>query len=329
MVADGPVGADIGAAEPVNRLLRIADDEQLAGFGAGLRPAIGAVVRGRQQEQDFRLNGIGVLELVDEDPGESALQVAADLVIGTQQIARAGQQVCEIERALPPLERLILSRRLLQHLLQQGRQVAVRVGAELQERRIERVARGKDVGSHEGSIFRAVAFPGLREALIAREIDQSRFPRIEIPLSERLLELNLLALAANPIEGLEQVVLVGPAELIAARTWSDAIRRSTSPSRSNARRIQGWVKSRSDGERPAGAAQPLDRATVLETAECRTARPAQGTPHARRRIFQHVLQPGAERTRIQPLGLWLGQDREKRVNAGFDRPLPSSSAQKP
>src|SRR5439155_12494109 len=70
LLADAPVGADVSTAEAINRLLGIADDEQLAADRPCL-PALGhAGIVGREEQQDFRLNRIGVLELVDEDARE-------------------------------------------------------------------------------------------------------------------------------------------------------------------------------------------------------------------------------------------------------------------
>ena len=267
MVADGPVRADIGAAEPVYRLFRIADDEQLARFGAGVEPVLDAIVSGGEQQQDFRLHRIGILELVHEDAGEPTLQVAADLVIGPQQIARAGQQIGEVERPFPALECLILFRRRLQRFLQQRREVTVGVSAKLQQIRVERIARGQDVGANQLAVLRAVALPSLGQSLIAGEIDQPRFPRVEIALPERLLELNLPALSSDAIERLEQVVLVrtGAAhrgERMQRRDQpidlSIAIERSADP------RVREIAQRR---QRPAGAAQPFDRTAVLQATE--------------------------------------------------------------
>ena len=72
------VDADVGAAEAIDRLLRIADDEQFAGHQAQRRPvAFGGLRRlGRQVPGDLRLQRVGVLELVDEDPVEPRLGAA-------------------------------------------------------------------------------------------------------------------------------------------------------------------------------------------------------------------------------------------------------------
>ena len=69
LAADVVVDLDVGATEAVDRLLRVADDEQLARHGPHGTPVpLGGIVRG-QQQQELGLERIGVLELVDEDTG--------------------------------------------------------------------------------------------------------------------------------------------------------------------------------------------------------------------------------------------------------------------
>jgi hypothetical protein len=67
---DRLIGADVRAAEPVDRLLRIADDEELARRRRRVLPAANGRVRRRQQQDDLRLQRVGVLELVHEDVSE-------------------------------------------------------------------------------------------------------------------------------------------------------------------------------------------------------------------------------------------------------------------
>ncbi len=81
------------------------------------------------------------------------------------------------------------------------------------------------------------------------------------------------------------------------------------------------------GQRPPGAAQPIDRAAGVAVA---AARPnGAETPLVRRSarrspsggFFKRLLQPGPERARVQPIGLRLGQHGEQRIDAGLDRPF--------
>ena len=106
-VADLAVDADVRAAEAVDRLLRVADEEQRAGPRARAPPVGLAVVVGREQQQDLRLQRIGVLELVDEDLLEARLEAAPDLRVVAHEVARAEQQIEEVERAAPGLQLVV------------------------------------------------------------------------------------------------------------------------------------------------------------------------------------------------------------------------------
>ena len=74
-----PIQRKIGAPELVNRLLGIAHQEQLAGRRRHSQPGSFLRIAGRQQNQNLRLQGIGVLKLVDEDVRVAALQILAHL----------------------------------------------------------------------------------------------------------------------------------------------------------------------------------------------------------------------------------------------------------
>ena len=97
-------GGDVGAPEAVDRLLRIADEEQPPGVDAHLRPrtiAVGGIV-GAEQRGQLDLDRIGVLELVDQDavvalpeprPGRRTVLGIA------QQRAGEHEQIVEVELA--------------------------------------------------------------------------------------------------------------------------------------------------------------------------------------------------------------------------------------
>jgi len=57
----------------------------------------------REAQQDFHLDGIGVLELVDDDQGVPFPEIAPGRRRGSEQVARREQEVVEIEEALAPL----------------------------------------------------------------------------------------------------------------------------------------------------------------------------------------------------------------------------------
>ena len=79
---DNPlVRRDVGSPKPIDRLLRITHDRELAWRerhgvrGRGLRAVLA------QEQHDLRLERIGVLELVDEDVIEQRLARAADRAV--------------------------------------------------------------------------------------------------------------------------------------------------------------------------------------------------------------------------------------------------------
>ena len=77
-VAHAGEDGDIGCAERVDRLLGIADDEE---FVAGHLP-----VRRRQRADDFPLQGIGVLEFVDQREAIVLGQAVADVRVGGDEL---------------------------------------------------------------------------------------------------------------------------------------------------------------------------------------------------------------------------------------------------
>ena len=83
------VDLDVGAPEAVDRLLRVADDEQLAGDGRDAAPVVLRRIVGREQQQDLGLQRIGVLELVDEEVREARLERAADARVASSSRSRA------------------------------------------------------------------------------------------------------------------------------------------------------------------------------------------------------------------------------------------------
>ena len=79
----------------------------LPGTGRTARPVPLARVVRRQQQQQLGLQRIGVLELVHEDARAPRLQRRAHAVVVAHQIARAVQQVEEVELAAPRLQLLV------------------------------------------------------------------------------------------------------------------------------------------------------------------------------------------------------------------------------
>ena len=89
------VRLDIGAAEAVDALLRVAHHEERSGPECHAPPvnAFGGIRR--EQEADFRLDRIGVLELIHQQVAEPLAQHATCARAGTQQVRSAQQEVAE------------------------------------------------------------------------------------------------------------------------------------------------------------------------------------------------------------------------------------------
>ncbi len=94
---------DVGATEPVDRLLRVADDEQAARDGVQRAP-VGTLVGGwcGDPHRQLDLDGVGVLELVEQDAPVAVVQHGADggAVRAAQQVARQHEEIVELEPAV-------------------------------------------------------------------------------------------------------------------------------------------------------------------------------------------------------------------------------------
>ena len=116
---------DVGAPEAVDRLLRIADKKELAGNGADSAPVCVAVIVGGKQKKDLGLEGIGVLELVDEEVGEALLQLTTHAGIIANEVAGLDKEVQKIEPPRFRLEDLIVGNRRLQGFVKQRREIRI------------------------------------------------------------------------------------------------------------------------------------------------------------------------------------------------------------
>ena len=103
IVADGGAGDDvgihIGAAEAIDRLLGITDQEQCARTQGASR----LIHSGRracfpaQEPDDLDLQWVSVLELIDQNMAEVLPKRLAYLFVPREQVARRVEQVVEIE----------------------------------------------------------------------------------------------------------------------------------------------------------------------------------------------------------------------------------------
>ena len=98
------VGGDVGAAEPVDGLLRISDHEQAALRHRHVGPAGRSAVRaGGDADGQLDLDRVGVLELIQQQPPVALLQVGADgcAVRGMgEQVTGEHEQVVEFQLPL-------------------------------------------------------------------------------------------------------------------------------------------------------------------------------------------------------------------------------------
>ena len=81
MSVDVAIDADIGPPETINRLFWIADDEELAGDRMNRTPVGNGGIVCRQEHENFGLQRIGVLKLVNEDALESPLETASHIFV--------------------------------------------------------------------------------------------------------------------------------------------------------------------------------------------------------------------------------------------------------
>ncbi len=136
---------DVGASEPVDRLFRVADEEQAAVANRELGPRRRRVAlhRRRDQDRELDLNGVGVLELVEEDVGVALVQAIARVAARAQQISREHEEVVELEPAvrasgLGGVEDLAAHQdeQVAQHLVGQGRHDLVDRGVDRVDARL-------------------------------------------------------------------------------------------------------------------------------------------------------------------------------------------------
>ena len=95
------IGAHFGAAEAIDGLLGVADQEERARTDLETSPLGRCRISwglAAQAPEDLRLQRIGVLELVDEDVGETRGERPAHRLVIAQQVARGEEQVVEVEQ---------------------------------------------------------------------------------------------------------------------------------------------------------------------------------------------------------------------------------------
>src|SRR6478736_2147711 len=115
----------VRAPEPVDRLLRIADQEKLAGDRTHCAPVRLAGVVCGEKRKDLGLEGISVLEFVDEKVREALLQLAAHAGMIANEIAHLDEEVEEIEPPRLGLQEFVVRDWRLQSVVEQGSEIGV------------------------------------------------------------------------------------------------------------------------------------------------------------------------------------------------------------
>ena len=98
VVQEHLIGPDVGAPELVDGLLGVTDDEELSRLQPDVPPARRlAFPLLRQEEDDFVLDRVGVLELIDQEVPDAVFQRAADLGAVPEQVPGPGELGIEVQ----------------------------------------------------------------------------------------------------------------------------------------------------------------------------------------------------------------------------------------
>ena len=311
------VERDVRAAEPVDRLLRIAHDEQLSRRGARIPPARLRRVRGSDQQEDLRLQRVGVLELIHQDVREAPRELRAHRNVVADQVPGPHEQIEEVEAPGAALEVLVSVAERSQLFAEAGGEIGVAAIEECFQLRLQRIAARED----------------RRLVQVLREPLSAAPPVPQTPAAE-LMKLRLEPVRVAGADGLTPPQLRHP-----ARDAHDRLRRPIV-------RTVGFLRQLADLRKPRDhllePSVPVERApppgagkvAMLgkipsrlpeQLARRRLARAhlaPQQPAHAFRRIGDGPLEPGVERLIEQAVLLFAGGDLEDGIDARLDRPLP-------
>ena len=317
------VRLDVGAAEPVNRLLRVADNEQLARNRSDRAPVALLRVVGREQQEDLRLQRIGILKFVDEDVAEPRLKRAPDACVAGEQIARAQQQVDEIERAGALLQSFVSRHNLAKLFAEERCEIGVGSGLERVEIRHQRfIGRPDLVAANRAAVRLLTAAARAANVLVLRQVDDLRLPAVRIRFAEARHGRDVVTQLANRCGVEEQRVprrrrrAREPRDLVHAS--EDALQVGVPCERVAPPRA---CKIAPFGQLAARPANPFDRPVVVIAAVARPDAAPQRPPHAVRRMFQVVVQPGTKGLVEDALGARFGENLEQRIDASLHWPL--------
>ena len=293
------VDLHVGAAEAVDGLLRVADDEELPRHRTHGLPIALARVVGRQQQQKLGLQRIGVLELVHEDAGAPFLQLPARR--SRRSSTRSRARCSRSKKSSSPrraFSSLVEGKAAAQLVAQQRRQI--RVGVALEDRRVAAPAPAGLVGrgpSRDPWRSWAIALPGAPEVAIPAQVDEERFGAVEMSPASMSIGSSSLARRAGAVSRYSGSRRLGGLASDrgerADAAWSGDRSRPSARSRARPRRVgksrhsvscQPAARRRSTG--PSASASPPRR----------PARAPQRSPHA----FGQVLRARPGTTRKTP-----------------------------
>jgi hypothetical protein len=196
----------------------------LPGRGPDTRGLSLARVIGGEQEKQFRLQRVGILELVDEEATESPLKVRADLLAVAHEVPRSQEQIQEIERAVRGLQRFVAVKAPLQLVTKQRGEIGIGVRLELVEVGKQRLmgrlhVRPRDAFGERGPH----SLPGPAEIPVPAQIDQHRLRRVVITSCRNQAELVADAPCGSGIDKQGSRALAAW-EVVAANAWTRPVR---------------------------------------------------------------------------------------------------------
>ena len=329
-----PVDADVGPAKAVDRLLRVADDEELAGGGNHPAPVALGRVPSRQQQQDLGLERIGVLELVDEDARVALLRGGAHCIVAADQVSRPEQEVDEVKAPRfglrPVVTRDRPSELLSELLLEQRREIGIRHLPEALEHGDDALVLLEDVRAGEAfPVLRAEPLARAPELAVRGQLDELRLDEVVVPLRPdgvglpdrlrdsprrlRVEEEAVLAAVGRPLRqaGEARQMLDHLVDgLLAAEVRLPA---------------PGSLEVSPFRQLPGGAPQAPGRpvAARLRLAERgRAVAAPERAAHTGRRVAQRLLQPALELVPEEALRPAVVENLEPRVDPGLHRAFP-------
>ena len=247
---------------------------------------------------------------------EPALEIRPDLGPVAHEIARPQEEVDEIERGRSRLELFVAVDCLEQALLDERRQVRVRLAGEGLQRRQELRVRGEDlVPRHAAPVAARVPLMRTLEGPLAEQADQRRLEPVVVPGRHSLARADVLAQPPQRPEVRVERVRGGRARgelcLKAVHPRDERLDRRRPVERAPLPRRPEVAPA---GDLPTRPPEPVDRVAVERA-------PAQRAPEPFRRGLELLGEPGVEGAAVERLGLRLRQHLEARVHARLDGPL--------